>query len=117
MNPVDFIQRGVAELVGTFALIFVAVGATIYGDLVGLALASGLVIAVMVSSLGHVSGGHFNPAITLGFFVTRRLSAAHALLYWLAQFGGAALAALLLKWILPSSATANLAAPTTPAKA
>ncbi len=107
----DFLRRGVAEFVGTFALIFIAAGATIYGDLVGLALASGLVIAVMVSSVGHISGGHFNPAVTLGFLVTRRISPPHAVLYWIVQFGGAALAALLLKWVLPTGAATNLGAP------
>jgi aquaporin Z len=112
MNPLDMIQRGVAEFVGTFALIFIAAGATIYQDLVGLALASGLVIAVMVTSVGHISGGHFNPAVTLGFLVTRRISPVHAIWYWIVQFGGAALAALLLDWVLPESAAPNLGAPT-----
>jgi aquaporin TIP len=107
----DHVRRGVAEFVGTFALIFVAAGSTIYGDLVGVALAAGLVIAVMVSSVAHISGGHFNPAVTLGFLVTRRISGLHAVLYWIVQFGGAALAALLLKWVLPTGAAANLGAP------
>jgi aquaporin Z len=108
----DSLQRGVAEFVGTFALVFIAVGATIYGDIVGLALAAGLVIAVMVSSVAHISGGHFNPAVTLGFLVTRRIGAVHAVLYWIVQLGAAALAALLLKWLLPAAAVSNLGAPT-----
>ena len=112
VNPLDAVQRGIAEFVGTFALIFVAAGATIYGDLVGLAFASGLVIAVMVTSVAHISGGHFNPAVTLGLFVTRRIGPVHAVLYWIVQFGAAALAALLLDWVLPESAAPNLGAPT-----
>jgi MIP family channel proteins len=112
VNPLDAVQRGIAEFVGTFALIFVAAGATIYGDLVGLAFASGLVIAVMVTSVAHISGAHFNPAVTLGFFVTRRIGPVHAILYWIVQFGAAALAALLLDWVLPESAAPNLGAPT-----
>src|SRR3990170_183039 len=58
----DYLRRGVAEFVGAFALTFVGVGAVMTGagGLVGVALAHGLVIAVMVSAVGHISGGHFN---------------------------------------------------------
>ncbi|HEX3701932.1 MAG TPA: aquaporin [Vicinamibacterales bacterium] len=98
----DYIRRGFAEFVGTFALIFVAAGGAAYARApVDLALANGLVIAVMVSSMAFISGGFFNPAVTLGMLVTRRISPMLAGWYWLMQFGGAALAALLLKWILP----------------
>src|SRR5439155_11559233 len=76
-------------------------------DLTGTALASGLVIGVMASAVGHISGGHFNPAVTLGFVVTRRMSGALAVVYWVVQFGGATLAALLLKWVLPSAAVSR----------
>jgi aquaporin Z len=54
----------------------------------------------MVSAVGHISGGHFNPAITLGFVVTRRMAVPLAVAYWIAQLAAAALAALLLKWVL-----------------
>jgi aquaporin Z len=100
----DYVRRATAEFIGTFALIFVGAGAVLYGDPVGIALANGLVIAVFVSAFGMISGGFFNPAVTLGFLVTRRIAPALAGIYWLAQFGGAALAALLLKWVLPASA-------------
>jgi aquaporin TIP len=100
----DYTRRGFAEFVGAFALTFVGAGSLIYGEIVGVALAHGLVIAVMVSSLGFISGGHFNPAVTLGFVVTRRISMRLAALYWTVQLGGAALAALLLKWVLPHAA-------------
>jgi len=105
VNPVDTLQRAIAEFVGTFALIFIGAGAAaIYGqgDIVGIAIATGLAIAVMVSAVGHISGGHFNPAVTLGFLVTRRIGPLHAVVYWVVQFGGAALAALMLKWFLPA---------------
>jgi aquaporin TIP len=97
----DYLRRGVAEFVGAFALIFVGAGSAIYGNLTVAALANGLVIAVMASAVGHISGGHFNPAVTLGFVVTRRISGALAGVYWAAQLGAAALAALLLRWVLP----------------
>jgi aquaporin TIP len=99
----DYLRRGVAEFVGTFALIFVAAGGAAFARTpTDLALANGLVIAVMVSAVGFISGGHFNPSVTLGFLVTRRIAPLLACWYWVVQFGAAALAALLLKWVLPS---------------
>ena len=110
----DYLRRGVAEFVGTFALIFVGAGSAIYGNVVGSAFANGLVIAVFVSAFGFISGGHFNPAVTLGFLVTRRISPVLAAWYWAVQFAGATLAALLLKWILWSAveSQSSLGAPT-----
>lgn len=95
----DTLRRGVAELVGTFTLIFIGGGAAIVGHvpLVGIALANGLAIAIMVSNLGHISGGHFNPAITLGFVATGRIKASLAAWYWAFQLVGAALAAFVLR--------------------
>jgi aquaporin TIP len=105
----------VAEFVGAFALTFVGAGAimTGAGGLVGIAFAHGLVIAVMVSAVGHISGGHFNPAVTFGFLVTRRMAPSLAVVYWAAQFVGAVFAALLLWWIYPAQAVdgAKLGAP------
>jgi aquaporin TIP len=106
---IDPLRRGIAEFIGAFALIFVGAGAIMSAagahdpTLVGVALAHGLVIAVMVSAVGHISGGHFNPAVTLGFLVTRRIDPVLALVYWAAQFAGAVIAALLLRWIFPGS--------------
>jgi aquaporin TIP len=96
---VDLMRRGVAEFIGTFALIFVGAGSALYGNIVGSAFANGLVIAIMVSSFAGISGGHFNPAVTLGFFVTRRIAPTMAVFYWVVQLAGAALAGLALKWI------------------
>jgi aquaporin Z len=98
----DWVQRGTAEFVGAFALTFIGAGSIAAGaDLVGVALAHGLVIAVMVSAVGHISGGHFNPAITFGFLVTGRMALPLAIVYWIAQMVGAVFAALLLAWIFP----------------
>jgi len=98
----DVARRMVAEFVGTFTLIFIGGGAGIVTgrDIVAVALANGLAIGIMVSNLGHISGGHFNPAITLGFLSTRRITPSLAGLYWLAQFAGATFAALILRWLL-----------------
>jgi MIP family channel proteins len=59
----------------------------------------------MVSAVGHISGAHFNPAVTFGFLVTRRIKPALAGLYWVAQLAGATLAVLLLRELLPSAST------------
>jgi aquaporin TIP len=115
----DPFRRGVAEFIGAFTLIFIGAGAAVAANashdttLIGVAIANGVAIAVMVSALGHISGGHFNPAITFGFLITRRIKPALALLYWVAQFGGAALAALLVRNLLPraSSEAVNLGVP------
>ena len=107
----DPLLRAVAEFVGTFTLIFVGAGsiatAGAIGDpsLIGIALAHGLAIAVMVSAVGHISGGHFNPAVTLGFLVTRRMAPSLAGIYWIAQLAGALVGALLLELLLPNELT------------
>ncbi len=109
--PKDAPRRAVAEFIGTFTLIFIGAGSIVAAkgiadpSLIGIALAHGLAIAVMVSALGHISGGHFNPAVTFGFLVTRRIKPALGVLYWVAQLAGAALAALLLQDLLPRAAT------------
>jgi len=101
----DYLRRGVAEFVGTFALIFVGAGAVAFArTTTDIALANGLVIAVMVSAVGLISGGFFNPAITIAVAVTRRIAPPLAGFYLVVQLGAAALAALLLKWVLPSAA-------------
>src|SRR5436305_11924347 len=104
----DYVRRSVAEFVGTFALIFAGAGAVAYArTTTDIALANGLVIAVMVSAVGLISGGFFNPAITMAFLITRRIRASLAAWYLVVQFGAAALAALLLKWVLPTAASSG----------
>ncbi len=104
-------QKLIAEFIGTFALIFFGAGSICAYQFwhapnevshFGVALAHGLAIAIMVSSLGHISGGHFNPAVTIGIWVTKRLSTIDAILYWVAQLAGATAAAFLLKAVVPA---------------
>ncbi|MGH2795106.1 MAG: MIP/aquaporin family protein, partial [Actinomycetota bacterium] len=101
------LEKLTAEFVGTLALIFIGGGsivaaATGASNLVGIALATGLVIAVMVSSVGHVSGGHFNPAVTFAAWITQKIKANDAVLYVIAQLAGAFAGAMLLKAALGS---------------
>jgi MIP family channel proteins len=129
----DPLRRGFAEFVGTFTLIFIGAGSIlalttlflpaitstesqgVYGGLtlVSVAFAHGLAIAVMVSALGHISGGHFNPAVTMGFVVTRRIAGQLAVVYWSMQLAGATAAAALLRWFFSERARqlTNLGAP------
>lgn len=106
----SFPQKLTAEFIGTFALIFFGAGSICVDwyphssntlGLVGIALAHGLAIAIMVCALGHISGGHFNPAITIGFWVTKRLNTVDTIGYWIAQLAGATAAAFLLKTFVP----------------
>lgn len=107
----DALRRGVAEFVGTFTLIFVGVGSIVAANqihdpsLIGIAIAHGLAIGIMVSAFGHISGGHFNPAVTLGFLLTRRIKPMLGLFYWAVQLAGAALAALLVQELMPAAST------------
>jgi aquaporin Z len=110
----DYLRRGVAEFVGTFALIFAGAGAVAFArTTTDIALANGLAIAVMVTAVGLISGGFFNPAITIAVALTRRITVSLAAFYLVVQLGAAALAALLLKWVLPAAAAkgTNLGAP------
>jgi MIP family channel proteins len=100
-------QKLADEAVGTFALIFVGAGSIIASagtNLVAIALAHGIAIAVMVSTLGHVSGGLFNPALTIGLWVTRRLSAMDTGLYVAAQLAGGIVGGIALVLLFPEQA-------------
>ncbi len=96
-----------AEFLGTFALCFVAQGCCVMqqggGSVTALvnAAAQGVILATMISALGVWSGAHFNPAITLGFVVTRRMSLTSAITYWLSQLLGAVAASFLLRAVVP----------------
>jgi len=99
-----------SEFIGTFALVFVGSGSIMTTKLTGnvaagpiaVALAHGLILAVMVSALMRISG-HFNPAVTLGFLATRRIEAMMAALYIVAQVLGAVVAGYALKASFPEA--------------
>ena len=99
-------KKLVAEFLGTFTLVFVGAGAIMTGkaDLLGIALAHGLAIAIMIAAVGGISGGHFNPAVTFGFLLTKRISIEKAAQYWVSQLLGAAFAAWTLKSVYGSMA-------------
>lgn len=103
-------KRAVAEVVGTFALVYVGVGSIVAaayagieggGGIVSVALAHGLAIATMVTAVGHVSGGHFNPAVTLGALVAKAIRPAHAAVYVVVQLLGAVAASLAIRASVP----------------
>ena len=88
-------HKALAEMIGTFTMIFIGGGSIIlserYPQVVPpfvIPIAWGLTIALMIFAVGHVSGAHFNPAVTLAFVVTKRLPASQIFLYWGSQFCG-----------------------------
>ena len=98
-------KAAVAEFVATFALIFVGAGAVIVAssgqlDLVGVALAHGLVLAVMVSVTGHVSGGLVNPAVTIALWAAGKIGTQRGAVLIVAQLVGAVMGALLLRYVV-----------------
>jgi aquaporin NIP len=92
-----------AELIGTFALVFAGAGAIMVDDKthqlghVGVAIVFGLVIMVMIYAVGHISGAHFNPAVSFAFALTRHFSWTRVVGYWAAQVSGALIAAAILR--------------------
>jgi len=102
-------KAAVAEFVATFALIFVGAGAVIVAssgqlDLVGVALAHGFVLAVMVSVTGHISGGLVNPAVTIALWTAGRIGTQRGAVLIVAQMVGAVLGALLLRYVVGDTA-------------
>lgn len=113
-------QAVTAEAVGTFLFFFVGAGAVVLNDhpsggggLVGVALAHGLVLAVLVSALGAVSGGHFNPAVTVAVRLAGKIKPMRAAAYIVSQLVGALAAGLALRWVFPESswAPSNIGTP------
>jgi aquaporin Z len=93
-------SRYFAEFIGTFVLVFGGCGAAVFaGDKIGflgVSLAFGLSLLAMAYTIGHVSGCHINPAVTLGLFITKKMDRRHMLGYWIAQILGAIVASTCL---------------------
>lgn len=102
-------KKYVSEFVGTLVLVLVGCGVAVVskGNLVATALAFGLSVMAMAYSVGSVSGGHFNPAITLGMLMDKRIKVAEALKYCLAQVLGALSGSAILYGILSGSTLAD----------
>lgn len=112
----SLLRRAAAELIGTYALVTAGCGAIMVNTLtngaithVGVALTFGLIILVMIAATGHISGAHFNPAVTIAFAVTRHFRWRDVLFYVTGQLAGAILAAVTLRALFGSS-IANLGA-------
>jgi aquaporin NIP len=107
----------VAEFIGTFALVFAGAGAIMVDAKthalghVGVAISFGLVIMVMIYAVGHVSGAHFNPAVSFAFALTRHFPSKRVALYWLAQITGAIAAAAILRGSLGNVADVGATLP------
>src|SRR5260221_7729116 len=107
------LQKAVAEFVGTFTLIFIGAGSIVAAaaahggqggaGLVTIAIAHGLAIAVMVSAVGHISGGHLNPAVTVAAAAVKKILPSEALVYIGAQLAGAVAGAAILRSAVPES--------------
>jgi len=100
----DNMRKLAAECFGTYALVFAGTGAIIINDTtagtishVGVALTFGLIVLAMIYSIGDVSGCHLNPAVTIGFFISKRFGGKMVLPYILSQVSGAVLASLTLR--------------------
>jgi aquaporin TIP len=98
----------VAEFIGTFALTLVGAGAILNNaGLLGIALAHGLVIVVFGSALGAISGGHFNPAVTVAMLATGRIEAPKAAMYIVSQVLGSIVAAFILTQVFPAEVVSS----------
>ena len=103
MRRTPFTRALAAEAIGTFVLVFAGAGAIMVDAKthalghVGVAITFGLVIMAMIYAVGHVSGAHFNAAVTFAFALTRHFPWRNAVGYWAAQFVGAVAAAALLR--------------------
>jgi aquaporin Z len=112
------LKKCVAEVVGTFALVFFGTGAIIINQEtngvvthVGVAMTFGLIVTAMIFAFGDISGAHMNPAVTLSFAVAKRFPVKMVLSYILSQTAGAFLATFILKFLFPLNQTLGATIP------
>ncbi|WP_033074732.1 aquaporin Z [Sphingopyxis sp. MWB1] len=111
------VQKGLAEFIGTFWLVFGGCGSAVIAaafpevgiGLLGVSLAFGLTVLTMAYAIGHISGCHLNPAVTLGLWAGGRFEARDIPLYIFAQVAGGIVAALLLYYVVSGNAAYDLA--------
>jgi MIP family channel proteins len=108
-------KKVLAEVVGTFFFFFIGIGAVAWLprqeipalNIFFVAIAHGLALSLAISALGHVSGGHFNPAVTIGLAVGRKISPVLSVLYILGQLVGGVLASLAVAVVMSNTVVAN----------
>ncbi len=117
-NKKIFMKKYLAEFIGTFALVFCGTGAVIINQEtggavthVGISATFGLIIAAMIYTVGDISGAHLNPAVTLGFWLSKVFPAKEILPYILSQTAGAFSASLILKFLFPLNQTLGTTLP------
>lgn len=112
------VKKGIAELIGTFALVFCGTGAIVIDQVshgavthVGVSITFGLIVLAMIYALGDISGAHINPAVSIAFAITGKLPKKDATLYIAMQFAGAFLASASLKLLFPTNETLGATIP------
>lgn len=115
-------KRLAAEFVGTFVLVFAGTGAIVINEVsggaithAGIALTFGLVVLAMIYTVGDVSGAHLNPAVTIGFWFSRRLPGSEVLPYIASECAGALAASSVLRFLFPQNALLGATHPNGPA--
>jgi aquaporin NIP len=115
------IKKCFLEALGTFAIVFFGCGSVMVADRFpgsmppgATALVFGLVVTAMVYTLGHLTGAHLNPAVTLGFVVGKHFERENALAYIVSQCLGGILASFFLGWLLPGATTYGASLPAVP---
>lgn len=118
MRDWSTLQRAVAEAIGTFALVFAGTGAVVInadtnGSIghLGIALTFGLIVMAMIYAVGHVSGAHLNPAVTIAFTLVRHFSPRLVPVYLAAQLSGAIAASLILRALFGTPAALGATLP------
>lgn len=111
-------QKYISEFIGTFGLVFFGTGAIVINDLtdgvishIGIAVAFGVVVMAMIYAFGEISGAHFNPAVTVGFWALGNFSVKELFPYIIAQLLGGTLASITLLFLFPEHQTLGITLP------